>query len=315
MPPPSHRELMELCRHNGLDGSGDDERLIARLLNWKRRAPNESIELPDDDDDLPAMAVDEDEDDGTAGLAVTKAPRRKSGKLTSRDGPTSPRDDRAAARNAREREAIAAERRRLTEEQDELSRSRADNEAKGKELAQLQAQAQASNLVAGGGASTIMPPNLKTDARGQDPWQQVRSGSGAPPYYWNTKTGEVRWTLPSQPPPPPPPPHPPPPPPPPPGAIATDMPPADPGDAINATMQQPSLSPGPSQPQLFPERDRSSRYSQSPGMFRREVGLLRREHFVLSRELREVHDPLARQRLTRTIADLEIRLLERGQSV
>ena len=93
------------------------------------------------------------------------------------------------------------------------------------------------------------------------------------------------------------------------------MPPADPGDAINATMQQPSLSPGPSQPQLFPERDRSSRYSQSPGMFRREVGLLRREHFVLSRELREVHDPLARQRLTRTIADLEIRLLERGQSV
>ena len=47
-------------------------------------------------------------------------------------------------------------------------------------------------------------------------------------------------------------------------------------------------------------------------MFKRDVQGLRREHFVLSRELHEIADPTQRQRITRAMAEIEGRLMERG---
>ena len=50
----------------------------------------------------------------------------------------------------------------------------------------------------------------------------------------------------------------------------------------------------------------------SPASFRNEIVLLKRELFILSRELREVVDPPARQRIVREIAKIELQLMERG---
>ena len=46
-----------------------------------------------------------------------------------------------------------------------------------------------------------------------------------------------------------------------------------------------------------------------------ELRTLKREHFVLTRELREVVDPVARQRMTRDIATIESQLMDRGYSI
>ena len=50
----------------------------------------------------------------------------------------------------------------------------------------------------------------------------------------------------------------------------------------------------------------------SPASFKNEIILLKRELFMLSRELREVVDPETRQRVVREMATLESRLMERG---
>lgn len=50
----------------------------------------------------------------------------------------------------------------------------------------------------------------------------------------------------------------------------------------------------------------------SPASFRNEIVLLKRELFMLSRELREVVDPPTRQRIVREIAKIELQLMERG---
>ena len=55
-----------------------------------------------------------------------------------------------------------------------------------------------------------------------------------------------------------------------------------------------------------------ARYGCSPASFAREVRALKKEHYVLSREMREVCDQVARQRMARDIAIIEVRLLERG---
>ena len=57
-----------------------------------------------------------------------------------------------------------------------------------------------------------------------------------------------------------------------------------------------------------------TRYSMSPASFRNEIVLLKRELFMLSRELRvaEVVDPPTRQRIVREIAKIELQLMERG---
>jgi hypothetical protein len=55
-----------------------------------------------------------------------------------------------------------------------------------------------------------------------------------------------------------------------------------------------------------------ARYGMSPRAFRNEITLLKREHFALSRELREIVDPAARARQAREIASLESRLMERN---
>ena len=50
----------------------------------------------------------------------------------------------------------------------------------------------------------------------------------------------------------------------------------------------------------------------SPGSFTKEIRVLKRQHYVLSQEMIEIVDPVARQRQARDIAKLEARLLERG---
>ena len=61
--------------------------------------------------------------------------------------------------------------------------------------------------------------------------------------------------------------------------------------------------------------ERVSRYGLSPTAFRAEIRGLKRSHYVLSQEMREIVDPVARQRQAREIAVLEARLLERGISL
>ena len=56
----------------------------------------------------------------------------------------------------------------------------------------------------------------------------------------------------------------------------------------------------------------AARYGMSPRAFRNEITHLKREIFVLTRELREVVDPPTRQRLAREIARMEPQLMERG---
>ena len=58
--------------------------------------------------------------------------------------------------------------------------------------------------------------------------------------------------------------------------------------------------------------DLPSRFGLSPQAFRNEIRVLRRELFLLSRELREVVDPIGRQRLAREIAAVESRLSDRN---
>ena len=50
----------------------------------------------------------------------------------------------------------------------------------------------------------------------------------------------------------------------------------------------------------------------SPASFRNEIRRLKRNHYVLTQEMTEIVDPVARQRQAREIATLEIRLAERG---
>ena len=50
----------------------------------------------------------------------------------------------------------------------------------------------------------------------------------------------------------------------------------------------------------------------NPTSFRAEIQTLKRDHFVLTREMHEIVDPVARQRVAREIATLESRLIERG---
>ena len=58
--------------------------------------------------------------------------------------------------------------------------------------------------------------------------------------------------------------------------------------------------------------DALSRYGMSPASFRNEIRRLKRNHYVLTQEMTEIVDPVARQRQAREIATLEIRLAERG---
>jgi hypothetical protein len=53
----------------------------------------------------------------------------------------------------------------------------------------------------------------------------------------------------------------------------------------------------------------------SPAAFRNEVRVLKRNHFVLTQEMFEIVDPVARQRQAREIASLTYRLQERGISL
>jgi len=54
-----------------------------------------------------------------------------------------------------------------------------------------------------------------------------------------------------------------------------------------------------------------ARFGLSPRAFRNEISVLKRELFMLSRELREVVDPAMRQRMAREIAKIESQLMER----
>ena len=56
----------------------------------------------------------------------------------------------------------------------------------------------------------------------------------------------------------------------------------------------------------------AARYDMSPTSFRAEVRVLKRNHYMLREEMREIIDPIARQRQAREIATLEMRLAERG---
>ena len=53
----------------------------------------------------------------------------------------------------------------------------------------------------------------------------------------------------------------------------------------------------------------------SPTSFRHEVRGLKRQHYVLTQEMHEIVEPVARQRQAREIASLEARLHERGVSI
>ena len=53
----------------------------------------------------------------------------------------------------------------------------------------------------------------------------------------------------------------------------------------------------------------------SPQAFRNECRALKREHYVLTKELHEVVDPRDRQRLARAIANTEVSLMDRGVSL
>ena len=57
----------------------------------------------------------------------------------------------------------------------------------------------------------------------------------------------------------------------------------------------------------------SSRYViASPQLLRAENRRLKNEHYILTRELREIVDPLLRQRTVREIAAIETQLMARG---
>ena len=59
----------------------------------------------------------------------------------------------------------------------------------------------------------------------------------------------------------------------------------------------------------------ADRHGISPTALRAEIRALKREYFVLSRELREIVKPSLRQRHARDMATIESRLMERGVSV
>ena len=50
----------------------------------------------------------------------------------------------------------------------------------------------------------------------------------------------------------------------------------------------------------------------SPRVRRAEIMNMRREHFLLGRELRELTDPVARARMSRNMAEIEMSQMERG---
>ena len=140
-------------------------------------------------------------------------------------------------------------------------------------------------------------------------WQKAFSPAGDA-YYWHPQTGEVSWSAPGSQPPPPPQQQPPPPP--------MQQPPAQqpPNDPPHSPAQSPSSGQAASSNSNSNIADGNGnvfvRYGSSPRAVSREVALMRREHFMLARELHETVDETRRQRVARTMAGIEWRLMERG---
>ena len=109
--------------------------------------------------------------------------------------------------------------------------------------------------------------------------------SDGQPYYYNVHTLQTRWTLPSAPP------------------SFKDI---GATDAASSTTRSTAL------PSASPTSRCAARYDMSPTSFRAEVRVMKRNHYVLREEMREIIDPIARQRQAREIATLEMRLAERG---
>ena len=120
------------------------------------------------------------------------------------------------------------------------------------------------------------PPPPPPGPPPQSLWVEARTAEGTV-YFWNTATRAVSWSHPEY------------------SSLASGP--------ISGTAAGSSSNGG---------EDKGRYDMSSPQAIRREIRTLRREHFVLTRELREVADPTTRQRLARELAGMEIRLLEWG---
>ena len=122
----------------------------------------------------------------------------------------------------------------------------------------------------------LPPPPPPPGPPPQSLWVEARTAEGTV-YFWNTATRAVSWSHPEY------------------SSLASGP--------ISGTAAGSSSNGG---------EDKGRYDMSSPQAIRREIRTLRREHFVLTRELREVADPTTRQRLARELAGMEIRLLEWG---
>ena len=109
-------------------------------------------------------------------------------------------------------------------------------------------------------------------------WKKALTPDGTP-YFYNSLTRETVWELPSQ------------------STSSVGGESSTHASSVGATASSAPIS---------------DRYGVSPGSFTREIRVLKRQHYVLSQEMIEIVDPVARQRQARDIAKLEARLLERG---
>ena len=163
------------------------------------------------------------------------------------------------------------------------------------ELAQLlEGEQFLDNLLPGGAAaqssaplrqsSTLPPPPLPPPPPPpkQGVWKEARTPNGTR-YFYNDRTRETAWELPSQ---------------------STSS--GAGGSSTQSSTHASSVGATASSAPI------SDRYGVSPGSFTREIRVLKRQHYVLSQEMIEIVDPVARQRQARDIAKLEARLLERG---
>jgi len=203
----------------------------------------------------------------------------------------------AAAAAAEARTAAAAAEVKATAEAKAAADARAAAEVRAAARAKEAAAETAPKAVAGAAARPPPPPPAPAPPPPPPPpeqeWQQVFSADGTP-YYYHVHTRQVVWQLPTAAAPPPP------------------GPPASSSDPSAAARQQ--LIPTSSN-RINSSSPDHPRYGMSPTSFRAEIRGIKRAHYVLSQEMHEIVDPVARQRQAREIALLEARLLERGVSL